>query len=115
MARSSVSQIPTARIVVLMPMAVFLLAAVVTTSDVFVAPTGSDSNVGTSPGTAVATLERARDVVRSRTGKGGVDVHVAAGLYTLKETLMLGPDDSDVRWLAEGKVVVSGGHRAPST
>ena len=65
---------------------------------IYVAPNGADGNPGTL-GKPFATLERARDEVRSirkRGGlpKGGVTVSVRGGVYELARTFELGAGDS---------------------
>jgi hypothetical protein len=63
-----------------------------------VAPSGDDANPGT-PEKPFATLTRARDAVRElRRARGGlqepVTVHVRGGRYSLRDTLVLMPEDS---------------------
>jgi hypothetical protein len=84
-----------------------LIAATVTfaAADVFVSPTGNDANEGTSPSSAVATLQRAAAAARATRS---TVVHVASGTY--KGPLTLSKEDSGVQWLAAGPDVrVSGG------
>ena len=63
-----------------------------------VAPSGDDANPGT-PEKPFATLTRARDAVRElKRARGGlqepVTVHVRGGRYSLRDTLVLTPEDS---------------------
>ena len=79
--------------------------------EVFVAPGGSDASPGTSTGAPVATLHRARDLLRS--APRPAIVHLAAGSYFLgNRSLSLGPQDGGgVRWQGApdgGSVVHSG-------
>lgn len=65
---------------------------------IYISPAGSDQNTGTRM-KPFATLERARDHIRSlkRAGKlpkHGITVWLRGGVYTLAETFKLGPDDS---------------------
>ncbi len=82
--------------------------------EVFVAPNGDDSNPGTRA-KPLATLARARDLVRERhVGQAQhtlIDVVLLAGRYELAETLKLGPEDSWTRWKSSDgdHVFVSGG------
>lgn len=68
---------------------------------IFVAPTGSDAASGTFDA-PFATLEKARDVVRTMNDAMTEDIHVylRGGRYEVKNTLEFGPEDSG-----------SGGHR----
>ena len=60
----------------------------------YVAPTGSDNNPG-SESKPFATLERARDAIRTHKGeKGGVVVEIRGGCYGVKGTFELGTEDS---------------------
>jgi hypothetical protein len=65
-----------------------------------VATYGSDRNPGTL-GKPFATLTRARDAIRrlkaAGAWKSGVTVLVRGGIYTLKEPLVFGPEDSGTR------------------
>ena len=70
----------------------------------FVSPSGSATGAGTSPGTAVATLEQVKDVYRAARRKKGspkdrVIVNVLPGVYGLTAALLLdSPLDSNVEW-----------------
>ncbi|QGQ99051.1 hypothetical protein EHS13_31330 [Paenibacillus psychroresistens] len=57
---------------------------------------GSDSNNGTSTGTAFATIAKARDVVRTINSSmtGDIIVNLMNGMHTLSSTLTLGTADS---------------------
>lgn len=84
-------------------------------ADIYVSPDGSDANRG-SQASPVATLERARDLVRADAGKSPITVHVADGIYYLPETLIFTPADSGseacpilYRAVNEGGAVLSGG------
>ena len=71
-------------------------AASAAAADVFVAPGGVDSNAGTAQ-KPLATLARAREVVRKRIAAGldaDVTVWIGGGTYFLSEPLVLGPADS---------------------
>ncbi len=92
-----------------------LSVAFVSGLQIHVSPRGDDAAEGTA-GSPVATLSKARDLLRRAAGREAVTVMVADGVYELPETLVLGPEDSGteaapVRWKAEnpGKVVLSGG------
>ena len=66
--------------------------------EVFVSPSGSDTNTGTTTA-PFRTLERARDAVRSFRGKDGtsregVTVWLAGGTYEIDRTVEFGPEDS---------------------
>ena len=68
-------------------------AAHAATEDVYVSTHGSDHAPGTA-GRPVRTLERARDLVRSRHPAGDLTVHIASGVYRLSSPLDLGAQDS---------------------
>ncbi len=79
--------------------------------EVFISPSGSDASSGASAGEAVATLHRARDLLRG--APRPAVVHLAAGSYFLgHQSLTLGPEDGGgVRWQGApdgGSVVHSG-------
>ncbi len=66
--------------------------------ELYVAPGGADTNPGTEAA-PFATLERARDEIRSVRGQGGVPsggvcVNIAGGAYAVSRTLTLAADDS---------------------
>ncbi|TCO52318.1 fibronectin type III domain-containing protein [Actinocrispum wychmicini] len=85
--------------------------------DVYVAPWGTDQG----PGSALLparTPQRARDLVRARSRgmTGDVTVHLAPGVYRLKEPLVLDARDSGVNghkviWQGAGAAVLSGGRQ----
>jgi hypothetical protein len=77
-------------------------------AEFFVSPSGNDTNPGTEA-KPFATLERARDAARHQGEPARVVVR--AGIYYLKQTLMLEPQDSGLTVeAAEGEeVVISGG------
>ncbi|NPV46475.1 MAG: hypothetical protein HPY69_05935 [Armatimonadetes bacterium] len=60
---------------------------------IYVAPNGRDTNPGTAA-RPLATLEGARDVVRSLQKTGPVTVEIAGGVYELKQPLEFGAADS---------------------
>lgn len=80
----------------------------------FVSAKGSDNSTGASATEAFATLQRARDAIRSAPCRSSGQrrcsalVHVAAGNYNLNETLVLDERDGDATWLAEIGVRVGG-------
>lgn len=86
--------------------------------DLYVSPSGSDNNAGTSEGAAFQTLPKAQEAVRSKIASSmteNVTVHLAAGLYTLSAPLKFTADDSGkngfyVNWVGTG-ATVSGGRK----
>lgn len=62
----------------------------------YVSPDGDDSNNGTSPETAFATLEKARDTVRTINNNmtGDIVVYLMDGTWELEDTLSFGEEDS---------------------
>jgi Right handed beta helix region len=64
-------------------------------ADLYVAPTGKDSNLGTQA-QPLATLLGARDAVRklNKSAKGDIVVEFADGLYRVEKTIFFGPQDS---------------------
>jgi hypothetical protein len=65
-------------------------------TEFYVAPSGRDDNPG-SKSKPFATLQRARDEVRKLVAEGlktNVTVWIRAGTYTLRDTLVFGPEDS---------------------
>jgi hypothetical protein len=66
-------------------------------AEIYVSPTGNDAATGTKA-QPVATLERARDLVRQAKQGGAlkepVRVILAGGSYELKQTFTLGAADS---------------------
>ncbi|MEI8288870.1 MAG: LamG-like jellyroll fold domain-containing protein [Verrucomicrobiota bacterium] len=88
-------------------------------AEIWVAPEGNDANSG-QPAKPVATLTRARDLVREllRSAKGPIAVILKNGEYRVNETLALSAEDSGgngtpVVWKAaeSGKAVLYGGMR----
>jgi hypothetical protein len=87
-------------------------------ADVYVSPTGSDSNAGTSATAAFQTLPKAQQAVRSQlagTLNGNITVHLGAGTYTLSAPLKFTADDSgkngfSVNWIGSG-ALISGGFK----
>ena len=84
-------------------------------ADVFVAPSGKDSNNGTASA-PVASLEAAQRLVRPLAGREPVTVHVAPGTYYLAKPLQFSDIDSgrsnapiEYRADTNGPVVISGG------
>lgn len=68
----------------------FLVMLSAQAADLYVAPTGKDSN----PGTRAAPFDQlatARDAARQFVGKEAVTIHVADGVYYLPETLIFTP------------------------
>src|SRR5256714_11008776 len=91
-------------------------AAVQTT--VYVSPSGSDANPGTSAGQPVRTLQHARDLVRGldQSMTGDIVVSLAGGTYPLTQPLTLDARDSGgnghrVIWSAASgaRPLISGG------
>jgi hypothetical protein len=85
--------------------------------DVYVSPYGTDRGPGTR-WRPVRTLQRARDLVRTRNGNLTADltVHLLPGVHRLSEPLVLDARDSGsnghrVIWQGEGDPVISGGRR----
>jgi len=88
-----------------------------TVKDLYVSPSGSDSNPGTSSA-PFATIERAKTEVRLLNGNmlGDITVHMHAGTYVLTDTFRLNRNDSgsngyNIRYVnVEGEApVISGG------
>jgi hypothetical protein len=87
-------------------------AALTGAADFFVdAASGKDSNSGTTPATAFATLHAAQAAARGKKGAHAT-VHLLAGNpptpHFLDKTLSLTPEDSHQTWLGEEATVVSG-------
>ena len=83
--------------------------------DVYVSTHGSDHAAGTAD-RPVRTLERARDLVRSRHLAGDLTVHIAPGVYRLSRPLELGAQDSGIGghrviWQGSRGTVISGGRQ----
>lgn len=98
-------------------LAVSSVAALDETAAIHVSPTGDDRNSGT-PDLPLATIERARAVVRGldRGAYQGIHVVLHAGRYCLPRCLELDPSDSGTsecpvvyRGAGDGEVVISGG------
>ncbi len=71
-------------------------AAAANSVEFYVAPGGTDENPG-SKAKPFATLQRAKDEVRKLITKGlkaNVTVWIRGGTYTLRDTLVFGPEDS---------------------
>ncbi len=90
-------------------------AGFVNAADLYVSPTGSDSNPGTKE-KPLATLGRAVAKVRPHAGKAPITVHFADGVYYLPETVVFSPEDSGskknpmvYKAVNEGGAVLSGG------
>lgn len=84
-----------------------------------VSPAGSDRNPGSAE-RPFATLERARDAVRARSGAaaGDIVVHLRGGVYPVERAIAFGPEDSgraghDIVYRADpaAPAVLSGGRR----
>ena len=82
-----------------------------TQEEFYLSPTGNDSNDGSSPSEAFATLDRARTAVRTIAGNmtGDIIVHVAPGTYHVTETVRFDEDDSGTN----GYSVIYRGSGAP--
>ncbi|MBQ6067855.1 MAG: right-handed parallel beta-helix repeat-containing protein [Clostridia bacterium] len=96
-------------------------AALVEDADLYVSPDGSDGNDG-SFAHPLATIEKARDLVRAmdKTGKNGVTVAVKAGDYRV-DTLLFSAEDGGTescpvvyRAYGDGEVTLNGGVRLPA-
>lgn len=93
------------------------LASIALATDFYLSPDGSDSNAGTSASQAFKTVTKAKEAVRAQLGKSlteDVNVHIAAGIYTLTGPLNFtsadsGKDGHKVNWLGEKGSIVSGG------
>jgi hypothetical protein len=71
-------------------------AAGANAAEFYVAPNGRDDNPG-QKGRPFATIQRARDEVRKLIARGlktNVTVWIHGGTYTLRDTLIFGPEDS---------------------
>lgn len=70
-------------------------AAAVASAQIYVSPSGNDANPGTQA-SPVRTLEKARDLVRTRNTSmtGDVTVYLADGTYRLEKPFILEPRDS---------------------
>ncbi len=80
-------------------LSVLLAGSMVSAAEFHIAPSGSDDNPGTQAA-PFATLERARDAVRTLQAKGPLSeptrVVVADGQYALTEPFVLEPQDSGI-------------------
>src|SRR4051794_19237574 len=94
------------------------IAHAATGTDLYVSPSGSDSNAGTSASAPLKTLPHARDVARAidQSGSGDIRINLATGTYRLTSPLVLDAADSGtngntVTWQAASgaKPVISGG------
>lgn len=95
-----------------------LLMAVLSSAsahEIYVAPTGSDNQPGTSRA-PVKTLEAARRLARARASREPVTIRVQDGIYYLDKPLVLTSEDSGAagapiiyRAAHEGKAILSGG------
>jgi hypothetical protein len=65
-----------------------------TSITLYVSPQGNDAHDGSKPELALATLEKARDLVRDIKKEQPISVILLPGLWTLKNTLAFGPEDS---------------------
>jgi len=85
--------------------------------DLYVSPSGSDSNAGTAAA-PFQTLTKAQQVVRNQiagTANENITVHVGAGTYTLSVPLKFTSEDSGqngvaVKWVGTG-ATISGGFK----
>lgn len=81
----------------------------------FLAPDGNDADRGTSAGHPLATLERARDLIRAARRAGDTNrwsVSLAPGRYERTATFALTAEDRDTRYCGKaGETIVSGGCR----
>jgi len=111
-------------IVLLLVVAMAQVALSASTIDLYVDVKGNDAWNGLAPvrrgsGGPVATLARARDVVRAmrKSGKcrgATVVIHVGKGVYCVTESLSLGSEDSGregspIVWRGSGSAVLMGG------
>ena len=96
-----------------------LVAQAAPSASIYVSPKGDDSNPGTKE-KPLATIQRARDVVRAmkNAAKEPIEVLLLPGTYYLGESLVFGPEDSGLalspityQAAQEGTVTLSGGKR----
>lgn len=93
-----------------------VLGHVVSAFDLYVSPSGADSNVGTSQAQPLKSLPAAQQAVRTQLAKSpneNVTVYLAPGVYALSAPLRLTSQDSGrngaaVQWVGPG-ALVSGG------
>lgn len=91
-----------------------LIALLAYAADIYVSPTGSDSNAGTQS-SPFKTLAKAQTAT-----KAGDTVNCASGIYPFSSPLELTKTDSDVTWIGAGAsisggVPVTGWTAAPSS
>ncbi|MEP4079441.1 right-handed parallel beta-helix repeat-containing protein [Haloferula sp.] len=91
------------------------LSSTLISAEIYVSPSGKDTNPGTQE-QPLASLGKARDLVRPTAGKEAVTVWLEDGTYYLPETLVFKAADSGTaanpviyRAVNEGKAVLSGG------
>ena len=70
-----------------------LISNVASAADIYVSPTGQDSNAGTADA-PLLSMTAAKEKAREVAGKEPVTVHLADGIYYLPETLVFTPEDS---------------------
>ena len=88
------------------------LLALLSVINIYVSPTGNNTNDGMSPSQPVQTLEQAQTLERSNSpSTNSVTVNVMAGTYTLTKTLIFDYRDSGATWQAynNGPAEISGG------
>jgi len=92
----------------LLPLSILLAVSAVSALDIVVSPHGNDAAAGTADA-PLASLTAARDKARQQAG--AVRIVLQDGVYRLTEPLVLGPEDSNVSWVAApgAKPVISGG------
>ena len=83
--------------------------------DIYVSKTGNDKNKGTNK-KPIATLEKAKELLKDKAGKEEVIVFLQDGIYYLSETLVLNATHSGAKGkpvtfkaINEGKAIISGG------
>ena len=93
----------------------FSFSASMWAAEIYVSPSGDDANPGTKE-QPLASVAKARDLVRPSVGKEAVTVWLSEGTYYLPETLVFTPADSgseahpvSYRSIEEGGAVLSGG------
>lgn len=90
-------------------------------ADVFVSPDGSDKNIG-AESSPVASLQRARDLIRQQRQAGTITPHsnatvwIEGGSYEVKQAFVLNEQDSHTTYRAKvgATVNIIGGHRIPA-
>ncbi|MBN1760593.1 MAG: hypothetical protein JW863_19855 [Chitinispirillaceae bacterium] len=88
-------------------------------ADIYVSPAGNDEAEGTSPGSPLATIAKARDKADELKSGGAVTIHIMEGTYYLKEPLVIGSANSGkaeapIVYKGYGKAVISGGILLPA-